>query len=155
MMYTLKIKLDLNEKVKGRSGVPRQEHIKNLFLDPVEIHFENADIIEIKNILSARNERINRIMKKFIDEIRNGYFFITATVTLERDGQNIGFVTNVYGDLYHHSEVILLDGDGEHFDFDILNLETILDNFALVCENEFQEFKAGYLDLTTDLSIDQ
>ena len=123
-MNTLKIKFNLREKVKGRHPVAvLQEHIDNLFYDPFNFEFEDGDIIGLKEKLNAfsNDPYFESIIPRKIDELRKGYFYITATVMLERDGEDVGFVCQHIDSTLHACKKAILV-EGEDNDFDILNL---------------------------------
>lgn len=146
-MNTLKIKFRLREKVKGRHPVVvRQEHIDNFFYNPFSFEFEDDDVIGLKEKLNAfRNEpHFDLLITRKIDELRKGYFYITATVMLERDGEDVGFVCQHIDNTLHACKKAILV-EGEDNDFDILNLSSILNNLSLFTANEECEFYARYL----------
>ncbi|WP_109859680.1 hypothetical protein [Aggregatibacter segnis] len=146
-MNTLKIKFDLREKVKGRHPVAvLQEHIDNLFYDPFNFEFEDGDIIGLKEKLNAfsNDPYFVSIIPRKIDELRKGYFYITATVMLERDGEDVGFVCqHIDSTLHACKEAILVEGEDN--DFDILNLSSILNSLELFNADHRGYFYARYL----------
>ncbi|TYA48463.1 hypothetical protein [Aggregatibacter actinomycetemcomitans] len=145
-MKTLKIKFNLIEKVKGRDFLLRQEWLERECQEVHEISFseyEGRKALEDKLNLDICGV-LKTTLEKNKDRLRTGTHYITATVKLEEDNKDVGFVIRHFDQTLHAiKEVELLEGVEN--DFDIFNLSSILNNFSLFTANEEREFFARYL----------
>ncbi|WP_459178225.1 hypothetical protein [Aggregatibacter actinomycetemcomitans] len=93
-MKTLKIKFNLIEKVKGRDFLLRQEWLERECQEVHEISFsedEGRKALEDKLNLDICGV-LKTTLEKNKDRLRTGTHYITATVKLEEDNKDVGFV---------------------------------------------------------------